>query len=115
MWSKIEFELITAGGKITINRIHRSLNSEGTLTHNCGVRQKVGIINMPINYSTTMLTDFYQFQKNPVGGYEGLPKVRPVNHPALFSIYLWKAPIKKHSMVLLLDFPGGGPEHIRSL
>ena len=38
---KSEFELITAGGKITINRIHRSLNSEGTLrytTVGCGKR-----------------------------------------------------------------------------
>ena len=102
---KSEIKLNTAGGEITINRIHRSVNSEGTLVTQLWGAAKVGIINMPINYWTTMLTDFYQFQKIRwvvMKDYQTLDQSIILHY---FQSTFWKALIKKHSMVLLSGFP----------
>lgn len=112
---KSEIKLNTAGGEITINRIHRSVNSEGTLVTQLWGAAKGGNNQYADQLFDYHVNGFLPVPKNPVGGYEGLPKVRPVNHPALFSIYLLEGPNQETQHGFAIGLPGGGPEHIRAI
>ena len=112
---KSKIQLDTADGEITVNQVYRSLNSEGTI-----VKQLWGAANGGKNQYADKLFDYHNngfipVPKLPSRGFEGTPKVRPVEHPGLFSIYLLEGPNQEIQHGFAIGLPEGGPEHIRAI
>ena len=95
--------------------MYRSLNSDGTI-----VKQLWGAANGGKNQYADKLFDYHYNRflpvpKSPPGGFEGVPRVRPVDHPGLFSIYLLEGSDQETQHGFAIGLPEGGPEHIRAI
>ena len=112
---KSKIKLDTADGEIIVNQVYRSLNSDGTI-----VTQLWGAARGGKNQYADQLFDYHHngflpVPKHPQGGFEGQPKIRPVDHPGLFSIYLLEGSNQETQHGFAIGLPGGGPEHIRAI
>ena len=112
---KSKIKLGTANGEITVDQVYRSLNSDGTI-----VKQLWGAANGGKNQYADKLFDYHNNRflpvpKSPPGGFEGVPRVRPVDHPGLFSIYLLEGSDQETQHGFAIGLPEGGPEHIRAI
>jgi len=112
---KSKIKLGTADGEIIVNQVYRSLNSDGTI-----VKQLWGAAKGGKNQYADQLFDYHNngfmpVPKKPQGGFEGQPKVRPVEHPGIFSIYLLEGSNQETQHGFAIGLPTGGPEHIRAI
>lgn len=112
---KSEINLKTADGEIIVNQVYRSSNSDGTLITQLWGAAKGGKKQYADQLFDYHNNGFLPVPKHPQAGFEGQPKVRPVGHPGLFSIYLLEGSNQETQHGFAIGLPGGGPEHIRAI